>query len=63
MVGRWRDDEPAAMILGAHAQKLRRAVEREVQLGRISLISDDFHLPHKAGVEFTRADEIEERCG
>ena len=61
MIGRGRDHQPAAMVLGADAGKCRRPVEREVQLGDIALHPDVADLADKAGVELARTDEIEER--
>jgi predicted PurR-regulated permease PerM len=45
------------------ALRIGRAVEREVQLRRIALISNVFYLAHEAGVEFARAYQIQEGCG
>ena len=41
-------------------RKPGRAVEREMQLRRIALISDVFHLAHEAGVELARPYHMQE---
>ena len=61
MVGRRRDHQPAAMVFGTHAGKLRRPVERQMQLGDIALHADVADLADEAGVELARADQVEER--
>ena len=41
-------------------RNLRRAVEREMQLRRIAVIPDVFHLAHEAGVELARSYHMQE---